>query len=188
MRGALGRPLAVVGSLSVLFVVFVVARLTTGEATPMRPGASDAEPTEPGSVDPRRRPVVGESPGSRPGSRSESGATDEGRPDEGRPSASKAELEARLREHETELAQERDRLFAERFERGQFEELDATTGPLRPERSHDGLDVAVSWRYAERDGRRVVQVTTLPLAEYPDYYRRAAERERLVERIERRTD
>ena len=96
----------------------------------------------------------------------------------------RAALEKQFLELESDLAAQRSELFEERFETGRFEVVPVGAGPVRPERTFDGLDVEVSWRHGERDGEPVLEVVTLPVADYPDYYRRVAERNELRERID----
>ena len=85
---------------------------------------------------------------------------------------------------ERELAQERSELFQARFDAGDFEVVPGDSGPLQPDRTFDGLDVELSWRHAERAGEAVLEVVTLPVADYPNYYRRVAERNALRLRID----
>lgn len=105
-------------------------------------------------------------------------------PGAGAPTSERAALEDEFRALERELSLERRRLFEERFERGEYRVMTDTGAPITPVRGHDGVEVEVSWRRVQENGQPVVQVATLPLPEYPDYYRKVVERNELRRRLD----
>lgn len=90
---------------------------------------------------------------------------------------SRAELEEAYANLAARVSREKRRCFDERFAAGAYEVRSPEQGLLpSPPRTPGGLDVELSWRTVrDGEGRPVIQVTTLPVEQYPELY--AAERE-----------